>query len=487
MPGAQSLFSNSKNPNFIGCNFNAVNGDYHYHINKNQSGLNTLSKVISVGAIHDSSEHSPKCHPETRKDVLKLILDWIDDPSPPCSVLWLYGPAGAGKTAILQSIAELLNAHQEVPTESIRQCGGSFFFSRGKQGRDEGHQLFPTIGYQLALNLPSLSVHVNKIMESNPILHTKTMDVQLNSLIVDAFHKLKQEGTDFLHTPTVIIDGLDECRGNETQQNILALISQAVVDKKIPLRFLIASRPEAHIRESFDQSNLHTITRRVVLDDSFNPKKDIELFLREGFADISRNHPLKSYTWPGDGIISLLVQKSSGQFIYAATILKFVGSEDSESSSPMKQLNIVLAPNPAAYSNEAFSDLDLLYTQILSACRNPMGVVRVLGVILVLHCYQPPEVIEDILAMEQGEVTLVLRSLHSLIYFPGTKGERYELKEHGSRNSGADGFQLLHESFRDYLVDHRRSGQFFVNIVEAHSKLTVAGFKLMTRWIHYPR
>jgi len=242
---------------------------------------------------------------------------------------------------------------------------------------------------------------------------------------------------------------------------------------------LIASRPEAHIRESFDQINLCTITRRVVLDDSFNPKKDIELVLREGFADISRNHHLMSQasnTWPGNGIIDLLVQKSSGQFIYAATVLSFVGSE---SFSPMKQLDIVLNPNPS-HSDEAFSDLDQLYTQILSVSRNPVVVVRVLGVILTVHGSDQPAVIKGILPMEQSEVTLVLRSLHPLIQTPDTKGERYEPEKLGLWSIGADSFRLLHSSFRDYLLDERRSGRFFVNIIEFRAQLQGTIYRLIS-------
>ena len=61
-----------------------------------------------------------------------------------------------------------------------------------------------------------------------------------------------------------------------------------------------------------------------------------------------------SLTW-GRGISTdFLVQRSSGQFTYAATVLKFVNAEF---YSPMKQLALVLKPDPTA-----FSDLDQLYT-----------------------------------------------------------------------------------------------------------------------------
>ena len=98
---------------------------------------------VSLGAIHDSAERypPPNCHPDTRKAVRQIILDWIDDKSSESSVFWLYGPAGTGKTAILQAIAEYLCG----PSRSGRNYGGSFFFSRGKKGRDQGYSLYEVL------------------------------------------------------------------------------------------------------------------------------------------------------------------------------------------------------------------------------------------------------------------------------------------------------------------------------------------------------
>jgi hypothetical protein len=161
-----------------------------------------LKLGVSLGAIHDSAERDPppNCHPDTRKAVRQIILDWIHNKNSASSFFWLYGPAGAGKTAILQSIAELLCG----PSESGQNFGGSFFFSRGRNGRERGHLLFSTIAYQLALNVPGLRQHVNRIMVLNPTLLTKSMGIQLQKLIVDAFRYLPP-----LPQPSylVIIDG----------------------------------------------------------------------------------------------------------------------------------------------------------------------------------------------------------------------------------------------------------------------------------------
>ena len=262
-------------------------------------GLHDLKLGVSFGAINDSAERfpPPNCHPDTRKAVQQIILDWICSESSASAFFWLYGPAGAGKTAILQAIAEIVCS----PSGSGQNFGGSFFFSRGMQGRDEGRFLFSTIAYQLSLNVPGLRPHVNRIMELDPSLHTKSMDVQLQSLIVNAFHALSPLPQ---RSYLVIIDGLDECHDKATQQMILRLCETITVHK-LPLRFLIGSRPDYQIRDSFDQKSLITITRRVVLDEIFDPGSDIWVFLQDDFAKICDENSILSHleqSWPTEGI-----------------------------------------------------------------------------------------------------------------------------------------------------------------------------------------
>ena len=185
---------------------------------------------VSLGAIHDSAERSPapNCHPDTRKAIRQIILDWIRTESSASYFFWLYGPAGAGKTSILQAIAEYLCS----PSGSDQNFGGSFFFSRGKHGRDQSHFLFSTIAYQLALKVPGLRQHINRFMESDPSLHTKSMGLQLQKLIVDAFECLSPlPQCSYL----VIIDGLDECHDKRTQQSILQLLCESIRVHKLPL------------------------------------------------------------------------------------------------------------------------------------------------------------------------------------------------------------------------------------------------------------
>ena len=170
--------------------------------------------------------------------------------------------------------------------------------------------------------------------------------------------------------------------------------------------------------------------------------------------------------WPGEGIIDLLVQRSSGQFIYAVTVLKFVGADF---CNPTK-LVLVLMPD-----STAFSDLDQLYSQILSVYPSAVDIVQVLGIIIVSdNKTLTPEVIEDILGMEEGEARLVLRGLSSLM-----KDKTDEIEE--CLNKGVISF--AHASFRDYLLDSSRSGPLNVNQQEYENQFIIRSFALIMQSI----
>ena len=290
------------------------------------------------------------------------------------------------------------------------------------------------------------------------------MDVQLEALIVDAFRNLSPLPQ---RAYFVIIDGLDECHDKVAQQLILRLLCKTITVHKLPLRFLVGSRPESHIRAGFDQESLYTITHRVVLDETFDPGRDIRVFLRDGFAKICAENSILAHVeqpWPREGIIDLLVQRSSGQFIYAATVLRFVGADF---CSPTKHLALILKPDPIA-----FSDLDHLYTQILSVYPSTVNIVQILGIIVACEKIDLPEVIEDILGMEKGELKLVLRGLSSLM----NENKSFEFIP-----------SFAHASFRDYLFDSSRSGPFHVNRQEYESLFTLRSFALILQLIRFWR
>ncbi|KAJ7679791.1 hypothetical protein B0H14DRAFT_2173500, partial [Mycena olivaceomarginata] len=75
-------------------------------------------------------------------------------------ICWLYGPAGAGKSAIMQTLCQRL--------EECGRLGGSFFFKRGHHTRGNAQVLFATLAYQLALHNPILKGPISESTEDDP-------------------------------------------------------------------------------------------------------------------------------------------------------------------------------------------------------------------------------------------------------------------------------------------------------------------------------
>ncbi|KAJ6456313.1 hypothetical protein DFH09DRAFT_633645, partial [Mycena vulgaris] len=108
------------------------------------------------------------------------------------------------------------------------------------------------------------------------------MDIQLHNLILDP---CKSAGGG---TPSVfLIDGLDECDGHNIQQQILRLIGSAAKKHHLALRILVASRPEPHIKEIFEEESLRGVADSTNIEQSF---EDIRTYLCHEFWRIHREH-----------------------------------------------------------------------------------------------------------------------------------------------------------------------------------------------------
>ncbi|KIM48507.1 hypothetical protein M413DRAFT_80278 [Hebeloma cylindrosporum] len=227
-----------------------------------EHGIHLLTLSISREAMSYTPPSYPpsRVAPVTRTDILAQIKEWLEDRRNSSSVLWLYGPPRAGKSISAQTTAELCRANN--------QLGGTFFFRRGGIGEDQTHFLFATLAYQLAYNIPGLLEPINRIMCLDPSLPAKSMVTQFESLIVDAFAEYTPSPTSPTHI--IILDRLDECPNEESQLEILQIIARSATELKLPLRFIITSRPELHIREAFNRDPLYEITQNISINDQYD-------------------------------------------------------------------------------------------------------------------------------------------------------------------------------------------------------------------------
>ncbi|KAJ7913445.1 hypothetical protein B0H13DRAFT_1612545, partial [Mycena leptocephala] len=274
--------------------------------------------VAACDAFHNSAERypPPRCHSETRIKMLDDLWNWATASN---NILWLHGPAGAGKSAVAQSLCQKL-------AEIEGHIFASFFFKRGHSSRRNGNRMFPTISYQLAVVHPGLNRAISQNVENDPSIVDKSLSIQLQKLIIEPCRHIQSlDSCPF----TIIIDGLDECDGQHIQQEILRSIGNSMGDPRLRLRFLIASRPEPHIAEMFTGPCLNRFHCSFNIEQSF---EDVRKYLLDEFARVHQEHHETMTSvpmpWPSLEITEQLVWKSSGYFIYASTVVKYIDDKN---------------------------------------------------------------------------------------------------------------------------------------------------------------
>ncbi|KAF9474870.1 hypothetical protein BDN70DRAFT_814963, partial [Pholiota conissans] len=331
-------------------------------------GLKLLLRNIAPGALHDAAERGdqPGCHENTRVAILKEIMDWLQDPNAREEfIYWLYGPAGSGKTSIAQSIAETL------AKLGLRALAASFFFWRSAAGRNTSDHFITTIAYQLSRSIPTMANSLYAAIEKDPIIFSKSLTIQLQNLIIDPLKVALQCALPD-ETPEriiIIIDGLDECSPAESQVELLGLLRTAVEEfQSIPFLCLVSSRPEYEIRSTLSNlTSLGALTTTLALGDNYQTNEDIKLYLASKFNKIRDEHcrlgsKLPS-PWPADHDVDYIVEKASGQFIFAATAMKFI---DDPRGNPVERLSIILGLSKPGPGQMPFAQLDELYRTILA-------------------------------------------------------------------------------------------------------------------------
>ncbi|KAM6491020.1 hypothetical protein JOM56_013259, partial [Amanita muscaria] len=331
------------------------------------------------------------------------------------------GPAGVGKSAIAQTIA---NSYDQ------DKLGATFFFFRSDPVRNDGNRLFPTLAWQLALSVPDVNELIGVSLDKHPDIPRKAIEIQFSKLINHPFQIISGgESTAATSTRVIIIDGLDECSDVKLQQRILKVIGNAVVDTRFPLRFVISSRPEAHIEDFFAQFQCPTL--QIDLANIEGAYSDIETYLTSEFARIAVEQELDHEVWPGQHIVDALVSNSSGQFVYAST-------------SAVARLNVILGIKLCA-GKSPFAELDALYTEILQ--RQPdQDFLREFLPVLVARSSLAG--IKDgnlddamLLGLDEKELRRKLRGTHSILNFKPF-------------------IHVHHKSFLDFLDDSSRSGEY---------------------------
>ena len=405
-------------------------------------------------AGHQAGHHDV-CLRGTRESVIGDIIRWAEDPQEK-HVFWLNGLAGTGKSTIAQTFAEMVANNGTL--------GASFFCSRDYLDRKELKNIFPTLSYQLACRYPAFRTQIIQAIRRDPSVACNSLITQLKDLVVNPLSSTRL-------SCVIIVDALDECVDDQPASAILSVLGRFV--KSLPsVKFFITGRPEPRIRTGFRLPLLEPLTQVFLLHevDLSSVDEDIRLYLEEKLTAVAKRRSDLDLTdpWPCDEDLTMLTKKSSGLFIFASTLAKFIESEHHE---PNERLQLVItAPDSTAHEGRA--GIDPLYTQVFQHAFSNIredaifaSLKRVLGAVVLAFNPLSRRQIAEILGIKPSLITATLRHLHSVLLVPSEDSKE---------------IRIFHKSFPDFLQDPDRcsDSRFFISSVY-HADMALGCLELL--------
>ena len=399
------------------------------------------------------SRYSPdkSCFMGTRVAFLDFIINWVNNPNSERGLV-LFGQAGTGKSSIAHEIARLF--------DKMHRLTSSFIFLRREQSVRKAYHLFTTLARDLADHYPSFKIALGKAVKDNTALRVSARDYDtlFESLILEPLKDLHIVGPIL-----VIIDALDESGDTTGRTGLHAFLAKSLIRLPSNFRVVITSRPE------------HAIVSALVEAQSVKTKyMDDTKLAAETHEDIltffQRTLPLNEL---GHHVEALAV-KAEGLFQWAAVASQLILDPPARFGySKEKCINHLLEP----ITNRDGQDLlDGLYNDVLEGYFTDQE-ARVLfrSVVGQLITSIEPLNICSLIPLRQyasydkdsdAAVIGILSRLGSLLSNVNSSDKKLPIIP-------------LHTSFRDFLTNKDKSGDFYVGVRYAHHQFAHSCLNLL--------
>ncbi|KAF5357845.1 hypothetical protein D9756_001243 [Leucocoprinus leucothites] len=443
---------------------------YNYNYKYIVDGQPVLERLRSAGTPEAGLDSAaryplPRCYPGTRTSIQEGLLKWLLDIRHERRMIWLFGPAGVGKSAVAQTFAEA--------AKDRGLLASSYFFSSTQgEKRSDPLRIIPTIAYQMAIHSDHYKHAITRKLASDPSVLDATLEVQFRGLIEDPFlqlasHQVQPFGKT-LHA--IVVDGLDECSGDEAQCQLVGLIKEAAQKPYLPLLWLICSRPERHLKSTFSRLEYaHVCGRKELVIDN-QSRADVERFMRGRFKEIHHKYQdtisvSVDNPWLSESDLAIILEQVSGHFVFASVAERYVGDPsvgDPEAQlisllSMLRGLGEISAGNP-------LEALDIFYSRILSKVSESAFPLVMRVLVLLSHDLDSIGIKGHtghrklttrefwlFFRVNQPRFYSIMQRLHSVVDIPPPD------------DASKRGLRFYHKSFRDYLTNLRRSGRYFVS------------------------
>jgi hypothetical protein len=377
------------------------------------------------------------------------MFSWLAEPLPSSSsisIFWLAGLAGTGKSTIIKTFCQRVSNDENFLLTS-------FFASRNFAERRDPYRILHTFAHQLAITSDHIRPHVLSAVRAPQDVMQEPMHEQIKQLLAEPIEKAQLLG----RTIVFVIDALDECQKSAGVEGgpLIELLAQSLQHQ--PVKLIVASRQEDTLTNMFRtlgpvSLRLHEIGLAIV-------EADVRRVFNEGFADIRRKRALslQNGQWPSQSQLDKLVHLTGPFFIYAATMLKFVGAPR---FLPEQQLNQILERGSAisSDSSQPFLQIDKLYLNVLQSATvddesGPSSALcrRVGHLLRTVVLLEKPVAIGTLahlmgVSSKVQEVDNDIRALASVLLISPPSGSK----------TFSEAVSTFHPSFRDFLVDPQR-------------------------------
>ncbi len=399
------------------------------------------------------------CLPGTRVAFLDFIVNWVNDPTSERSLV-LFGQAGTGKSAIAHEIARRF--------DQMHRLTSSFIFLRKEQSEGEAYHLFTTLARDLSDRYPSFRASLGRSIKYDSSLRLRTRDYPtlFKSLILEPLKDLHIVGPIL-----VVIDALDES-GDVTGGNGLhKFLAQNLSRLPSNFRVFITSRPEHDVESAFVGDRLASVKIKYMKDSELaaTTHDDILAFLQEKL-------PSDEFRKYGEA----LAIRAEGLFQWAAVASGYIiNPPESFGFSKKKCIEQLLR---LTADRQRQDPLDELYKEVLEGYFTQQE-SRLLfqSVVGQLITSIEPLTIRSLTTLrqhasfdgdERDAVVILHRRLGSLLSNVNSSDESLPIIS-------------LHTSFRDFLTNKEKSGDFCVSLQDAHRQLAHSCLGLLLKGLKF--
>jgi hypothetical protein len=412
-----------------------------------------LKAVIREIPYGFNSRFSPDkgCLRGTRVAFLDFIIDWVNNSASERGLV-LFGQAGTGKSSIAHEIARLF--------DKMNRLSSSFIFLRREQPERKVYHLFTTLARDLADRYPSFKIALGKVVEDNTALRVGTRDylTLFESLILEPLKDLHVVGPIL-----VVIDALDESGDTTGKTGLHVFLADNLQRLPSNFRVVITSRPEHTIVSALARAPSVMVKDMNDSELAAETHMDILTFLRGELPTDTL----------GDYVEALAV-KAEGLFQWAAVASQLVLDPPEDFKyDEVTCIKHLLEPSTNLRGQDP---LDTLYKEVLEGYfkgQEARDLFR--SIVGQLITSIEPLTIRSLITLQQhashnkcsdAAVTGLLRRLGSLL---------------SNVNSSDDSLPILplHTSFRDFLMNKDKSGDFCVGVRDAHHQLAHSCLNLL--------